>query len=217
MYRHLVLASLVALGIGCGGEDDRSDRSQAQPGARDSDGPRRTTAITLGRWRVVAHVEPREIGPLAFSVASMRAGGSDEAPRRSLFIRGELGFRNSGDHPVLLEQIDYSGFSEDEIAGDQLLLAEGQCGYGVAHPGAPVEPGVCTLALLPPRRIGPNATEDLPFTVFRGLHGMRPLRVGSYAFTRRVSFTVDEPTNAAARRSGQSTIVMRFRRSDHGQ
>jgi hypothetical protein len=42
---------------------------------------------------------------------------------------------------------------------------------------------------------------------------MAPLEPGKYRFSRRVRFTVDESTEAAAKRSVRSTIVMAFRRS----
>jgi hypothetical protein len=55
--------------------------------------------------------------------------------------------------------------------------------------------------LPPPIRIPPKITEELSFTVFTGLRGMAPLEPGKYRFSRRVRFTVDESTEAAAKRS----------------
>ena len=210
MRRQLILASFAVLVIGCG-VDDGSGRSNVRPSARLAEQPHDAKGVA-GPWRFEADVEPRQVGPLVFSAASLQVGRSHKRPGGSPFIRGRLGFDNAGDAPILLKQIDYSAFSEDEVAGNQLLLAEGQCGYGKVGPGAPVEPGVCTLALLPPIRIAPMATQELSFALFTGLRGMAPLEPGKYRFTRRVRFTVGESTKTGAKRSVRSTIVMTFRR-----
>jgi hypothetical protein len=120
--RQLILASLAALITGCG-SNDAADRSSGERSARLADRPHHVQEV--GRWRVAAHVEPREVGPLAFSVASLQAGRSDASLRRAPVIRGKLGLHNTGDASILLKPIDYAAFSEDAVTGNQLLLTEG--------------------------------------------------------------------------------------------
>jgi hypothetical protein len=201
----LILLAFTAFAVGCGTDSDGSDPSTERKGDA-AEGSIRAAETHVGRWRVAASVEPRQIGPLVFSVASLRATHRDAGDLRPPFMRGELGFRNTGDVPVALEKIDNSAFSEDEIAGDQLLLAEGQCGYEVLRER--VNPGVCTLALLPPTRIKADDGKTLPFAVFTGLRGMDPLKPGRYEFTRRVSFTVRHSAEAPAKHAGKSTLVL---------
>jgi hypothetical protein len=145
------------------------------------------------------------------SVESLDARGSSSRGGRPPIVRGKLGFRNTAEEALLLDPIDYSAFSDDEVSGDQLLLAEGQCGYAINRPGAPVKPGACALALLPPTQIGPGTTETRSFAVLGGLPGMAPLEAGRYEFTRPVGFKVDQPLREAAKRSTDSTIVIDVR------
>src|SRR5687768_6597539 len=147
MGRQPLFAVLAVVAVGCGGGGDESSRPTTGPDAKPVNPPR--AVAKAGPWRITAHVEPRGVGPLVQSVDSLNAPGNSPGGREPL-VRGKLGFRNTARAPLFLDPIDYSAFSDDEVSGDQLLIAEGQCGYGRNRPGAPVHPGVCTLALLPP-------------------------------------------------------------------
>jgi hypothetical protein len=204
----LILLAFAAFIVGCGSDSDGSNQStERKPDAAEGSG--RAAEIRVEPWRIAASVEPREIGPLVFSVASLQTTRGGAGDLRPPFLRGELGFRNAGDAPVALKKIDHSAFSEDELAGDQLLLTEGQCGYAVLR--ARVEPGACTLALLPPTRIEADDSKTLPFALFKGLRGMEPLKPGTYEFTRRVSFTVGHSAEAREH-SGKSTLALEVSR-----
>lgn len=210
MRQHPLFAVLAVLAVGCDTGSDDSVRSTTGPDVKHVNPP--PAVAKAGPWRITADVEPRRIGPVVQSVESLDARRSSSRGGRPPIVRGKLSFRNTAEDALRLDPIDYSAFSDDEVSGEQLLLAEGQCGYGMDRPGAPAEPGVCTLALLPPTQIRPGATETRAFAVFGGLPGMAPLEAGRYEFTRPVEFEVDEPSQEAAKRSTDSTIVIDVRR-----
>jgi hypothetical protein len=207
-----MIAGVLLIAAGCGG-DDASETPEPEQGRTSHEQANETV---VGPWHVAADVEPREIDVLEMSIASLRVNPEYVSNGREEFLHGRIAFSNTGDAAIELEPIDQSAFAEDDRSGDQLLLAEGQCGYGVRRPGAPVEPGVCTLALLPPTPIAPGATKHRRFAVYRGLSGMEQLEAGRYSFTRPVRFSSASPAEEGSAQGEPATIVIEVRR-DGGQ
>jgi hypothetical protein len=204
MRARAALLILAAGAIGCG--DDGAEPPAEAMDRRPESPPSATT--TVGPWRITAEVDPSSIGPLETSVESLDARSSRSKADRAPFVRGKLRFENTSGREVLLKPIDHAAFSKDDMPGDQLMIAEGQCGYGQNRPGAPVHPGACTLALLPPTRIEPGASEAKSFALFSGLPGMAALDAGRYEFPRTVRLRpAGKPTSAAPLRTTSTLVV----------
>lgn len=149
-------------------------------------------------WTVDVRVEPSAVGPIRFSIARVRrARPSDARP----WIRHELVFDNRGERTITFADTRRStmiGPPERRA----LLAADEGCGYGLATPRSPIEPGACAryLDILTLR---PSASRDRTVTLFKGLRGLDRLAPGTYVFRKPIRFragrgTASEGTGTAA-------------------
>jgi hypothetical protein len=159
-------------------------------------------AAVRGSWTVTVAVHAPAAGPLMLLTGPLRpAPASDARP----WLRHTLVFRNTGDRPITFADTRRSAFLR-AAGATRLIAADDGCGYARSGRRGPVEAGACLL-YLDAFTVPTGGSVTRTVTLFRGLHGMGPLRAGTYVFAKMLRFAVGRrpPADGAG-----STVAVRL-------
>lgn len=144
---------------------------------------RRPDEARLGQFLIHVSVRQESVGPIAVSVGHVRT--RERYGRQSLSAK--LLFRNDARRTAsMTDRYRHSRFAKGGT-GDQLLVMDEGCGWGIEDRGDPIEPGLCQT-YLDRIEMAPGRTADREIAAVKGLAGMAPLSAGTYTFRRRVKF-----------------------------
>lgn len=154
-------------------------------------------APTFDGWRVDVRVEPSAVGPIRVSVGrARRARANDARP----WIQHELLLENRGERTVTFADTRRSAIIIGPPGRRALLAADEGCGYGLATPTSPIEPGACAT-YLDILTLSPRTPASRTVTLFKGLRGLDRLAPGTYVFRKptRLRAGRDLPAKDAGR------------------
>ena len=176
----IVIAVVV---IGGGGGERASAATSIVP---DRAGSRLAEPAEIGRWTVDVSLSRSRLGPLQISTgAARRAPSSTSHP----WIQHRVKISNLNDErKVHLGDTRMSRYL-DGPPDRAVLGADEGCGYGFSEGQARIVIGACLLYLDIPTLI-PGESIRRTVTLFKGLDGMQPLESRTYAFHKKVKFSV---------------------------
>jgi hypothetical protein len=160
-------------------------------------------------WRIDVTIEPSAVGPIRVSVGrARRARANDARP----WFRHELVLENRGPRTVTFADTRTSA-----IIGPPerraLLAADEGCGYALATPTSPIEPGACAL-YLDILTLRPQRAARRTVTLFKGLRGLDRLAPGTYVFRKPIRFQAGrKPPKHGAGRTAVLRIVYELDRA----
>jgi hypothetical protein len=175
----------IALGAG-------ADSAGTSTGPRDA---------TVGRWTVRVSLSRSKVGPLRLRTGRVRRGPETSSKP---WVQHKIRVRNVGSRRVRLGDTRTSAYLRGPVP-KALLGADEGCGYGFASGSDEIDVGVCADYLDAPT-LRPGESIRRTVTLFKGLRGMKPLRAGTYVFTKRISYKA----RGREARTGRVRVIFRI-------